>query len=77
MAPSAIWLAVDARTKVEDIAATAHALGGVDALMLEDVARTTTPAAPLGAGTPIALLDGLFAEPVQWRRVVEAVLGAC
>lgn len=70
MRPSAVWGVVSATTKPEDVVHWATALGGFDALVLEDVAYTSTPAAVLGTGIPVATLDGRPATPARWATVV-------
>ncbi|MHB1584060.1 MAG: hypothetical protein ACYC0E_09955, partial [Acidimicrobiales bacterium] len=70
MRPSAVWGVVSATTKPEDVVQWATALGGFDALVLEDVAYTSTPAAVLGTGIPVATLDGRTATPARWASVV-------
>jgi len=70
MRPSAVWGVVSATTKPEDVVQWATALGGFDALVLEDVAYTSTPAAVLGTGIPVATLDGRTATPARWAAAV-------
>ncbi|HXQ76175.1 MAG TPA: hypothetical protein VN791_06730, partial [Acidimicrobiales bacterium] len=52
--PTAVWGVVDATAKAEDVAAWAEALGGIDALALENLEATVSPASALGVGIPVA-----------------------
>lgn len=74
MRPSAVWGVASATTKPEDIVRWATALGGFDALVLEDVAHTSTPAAVLTTGIPVATLDGRPATPTRWAAVVAGLV---
>ena len=56
--PTAVWGVVDATAKTEDTAAWVQALGGMDALALENLDATVSPAAALGLGIPVARIDG-------------------
>jgi hypothetical protein len=68
--PDLVWGVVDADRKCEDIAAWAHDLGGLDALALERLDATVTPAAPLSLGIPVARLDGEPATPERWADLL-------
>jgi len=70
LTPSAVWMAADARHKCEDLSAAVDAIGGADALMVLNASATTTPAALLRTGIPIATLDGRRADPSRWARIV-------
>jgi hypothetical protein len=61
---------VDAGRKPEDVRAWAENLGGLDALAVDGVDDTTTPAAVLGVGLPVALLDGAVATPARWAALL-------
>jgi hypothetical protein len=61
---------VDAGRKPEDVRAWAEGLGGLDALAVDGVDETTTPAAVLAVGLPVALLDGAAATPARWAAVL-------
>jgi hypothetical protein len=68
--PTAVWGVVDATCKSEDIAAWAGALGGLDALALENVDVTVSPAAALTLGIPVARLDGHPATAARWTATI-------
>jgi len=68
--PGAVWGVVDSTCKPEDIAAWAEILGRVDALALENVAASVSPAAALGAGLPVARLDGQPATAARWVAAI-------
>ena len=67
---------VDAGRKPEDVRAWAEGLGGLDALAVDDLDATTTPAAVLGVGLPVALLDGAPATPARWASLLTDRLAA-
>ncbi len=75
--PTAVWGVVDATAKTEDIAAWAEDLGGVDALALEHLDATVSPAAVLGLGTPVARIDGQPATAARWVATVVARINPC
>jgi hypothetical protein len=68
--PTAVWGLADSTTKTQDIAAWVETLGGVDALALENIGGTTSPAAVLGTGIPVARLDGQPATAARWVATV-------
>jgi hypothetical protein len=74
--PAAVWGVVEATRKPEDVAAWSDAVGQVDALALEDVDATTSPAAVLGTGIPVAQLDGQLASPEAWTALLAGRLRA-
>lgn len=74
--PAAVWGVVEATRKPEDISAWSRAVGQVDALALEDLDATTSPAAVLGTGIPVALLDGQLASAEAWTALLAARLRA-
>jgi hypothetical protein len=67
---------VDAARKPEDVRAWAEGLGGLDAIALDGLAGTTTPAAVLGVGLPVALLEGETATPARWAAALTDRLAA-
>jgi len=67
---------VDAGRKPEDVRAWADGLGGLDALAVDGLDATTTPAAVLGAGIPVALLDRQAATPARWAALLTDRLAA-
>ncbi len=71
---SVTFLVAAAGTKPEDLAHRCHALGGVDGLILEDLADTLTPATALGAGPPIVRLGGGRADAPAWERTLATAL---
>jgi hypothetical protein len=73
MRPSCVWGLARASTKPEDVGRWANDIGGVDALVVGEVAGTVTPAAILSAGIPVARLDGEPATPERWADVVAAL----
>lgn len=68
--PALVLGHVDAGRKPEDVAAWSSAVGGIDALALTGLDRTTTPAAILAAGIPVASLDGAPATPARWAALL-------
>lgn len=68
--PVTTWGVVDAGRKVEDVAAWASAIGGVDVLALDGTASTTTPAAVLALGVPVGLVDRQRATPARWAALL-------
>jgi hypothetical protein len=73
MRPSCVWGLARASTKPEDVERWADDIGGVDALVVDEVAGTVTPAAILSAGIPVVRLDGEPATPERWADVVAAL----
>lgn len=74
--PSAVWGVVEAVAKPEDVAAWATGLGGLDALVVDDLAATVSPAAVLRTGVPVARLDGQPATPERWAAAVGDLVAA-
>lgn len=70
LAPAVTWGAVPAATKPEDLAAWLDALGGLDALAVDGLDDTTTPASVLQAGVPVVRLDGRPATPLHWAALL-------
>jgi hypothetical protein len=68
--PTAVWAAVDAGRKPQDVAAWAARLGGVAAFAVTGLDDTTTPADALGLGAPVARLDGRPASPARWMALL-------
>lgn len=75
LAPSMTLVIAQASEKPEDVAQRCAALGGADALCLEQVGETLTPASALASGVPVATLDGRLADAATWRRAIERALG--
>ncbi len=74
LSPAAVWGVASATHKCEDLAAWGEGLGGLDALALEDLAATTSPADALASGIPVAILDGQHATPALWAALIAARL---
>ena len=68
--PTAVWGVVDATAKCEDVSAWAGSLGGLDALAVENLDATVSPAASLAAGIPVARLDGRPANAARWTATI-------
>ena len=68
--PSGAWGVVDAGRKPEDIESWADDLGGLDALLVEGLGATTSPATVLRVGIPTARLDGRPADPAAWAALL-------
>ena len=75
--PTAIWGVVDSTVKPEDVAAWADALGGVDALALENIDATVSPAAALRTGIPVVRIDGRPASAARWTATIVDRMGPC
>ncbi len=73
--PTAVWGLVDAWAKPDDIRSWAVRLGGIDALAVENVGATSSPATSLLAGIPVALLDGAPASAARWAALVADAAG--
>ena len=74
--PSATWGAVPAMCKPEDVLAWSDSLGGLDAIALDGLDDTTTPASILGTGIPVARLDGRPASAALWTALLLERLAA-
>jgi hypothetical protein len=72
--PSGAWGVVDAGRKPEDIEGWADDLGGLDALLVEGLGATTSPATVLQVGIPTARLDGRPADPASWAALLSSRL---
>lgn len=68
--PVAVWAAVRADRKPEDVATWAAAIGGVTALAVGACAETVSPASMLGAGLPIAAVEGRRSTPAAWTALL-------
>lgn len=74
--PEATWGVVDATRKTEDVAAWLGGLGGVDALAVNDLDATTSPAAVLNLDVPVGRIDGRPASPALWAALLTERLAA-
>lgn len=72
--PTAVWGAVDATRKPEDLFEWSEQLGGFDALGVSNLDNTVSPAAVLRCGIPVGRLDGRPATPLQWASLLAARL---
>jgi hypothetical protein len=68
--PTMTWAVVDAGAKREDIAHRVDALGGVDALTLDDIEDTVSPATALELGIPVTRLEQEHASPLTWTELL-------
>ena len=68
--PTAVWGAVDATRKPEDLFEWSEQLGGFDALGVGNVDHTVSPAAVLQCGIPVARLDGRPATALLWASLL-------
>src|SRR5439155_230409 len=68
--PHIVWGVVDGGRKLEDLAAWSEIVGGVDALAVNGVQDTMTPASVLHLGLPVALVDGEPASPELWADIL-------
>ena len=74
--PEATWGVVEATRKTEDVAAWVVGLGGVDALAVNDLDATTSPAAVLQLDVPVGRIDGRTATPSLWAALLTERLAA-
>ncbi len=74
--PTAVWAVVDAQRKPEDVVEWSERIGGVDAIALDGTAETSSPAAVLSTGLPVALVDGEAATPARWAALLDERLQA-
>ena len=68
--PTITWAIVDAGAKREDIAHRLDALGGIDALALDGLDDTVSPAAALELGVPVGRLAQEHASPLTWAELL-------
>lgn len=74
--PEATWGVVDATRKTEDLAAWVDGLGGVDALAVNEIDATVSPAAVLQLDVPVGRIDGRTATPSLWAALLTERLAA-
>ena len=72
--PTAVWGAVDATRKPEDLFEWSEQLGGFDALGVTNLDDTVSPAAVLQCGVPVGRLEGRPATPLLWASLLAARL---
>ena len=70
LSPAFTWGVVDATAKVTDVVRWAAAVGGVDALALENAEASGDPEAVLAARIPVGMIDGRRATPAAWAALV-------
>ena len=68
--PTAVWGAVDATRKPEDLFEWSEQLGGFDAFGVRHVDDTISPAAVLQCGIPVGRIDGRPATALQWASLL-------
>jgi len=68
--PTATWAVVSAAAKPEDVACFAASAGGLDALVVDDLDATVTPAAIVRAGVPVARIDDAPATARRWSELL-------
>ena len=73
--PTAVWGAVEATRKPDDVFEWSEGLGGFDALGVTDLDATVSPAAVLQCGIPVGRIDGQAATPLQWTARLAPRLG--
>jgi hypothetical protein len=74
--PTAVWGVVDADRKTEDVHAWAESLGGLDAVAVERLDATVSPASILRLGIPVARLEGQKATPALWAVLLAERIAA-
>jgi hypothetical protein len=74
--PIATYGVADATRKSDDIKAWSEALGGIDALAVNNVEETVSPAAILATGIPIDRVDGRRVTPAFWALLLTERLAA-
>jgi len=70
LSPVALWGAVPATVKTDDVEAWNQALGGLDALALHRLEDTVSPTALLALGIPVVRLDKRHATPEAWASLL-------
>ena len=68
--PTMVIGTVDARRKTEDVDEWTRQVGGLDAVMIENLRATVSPGALLQLGFPVMTIDGLVATPARWADVL-------
>lgn len=74
--PTTTWGAVSASSKPEDVVAWSDSLGGLDAVAVNGLDHTASPASILGTGIPVARLDGRPASAALWTALLLERLAA-
>jgi predicted phage-related endonuclease len=60
--------------KPDDVACWAEAIGGIDALAIDGVSQTVSPASMLMSGIDVARLDGRRATAERWAAAIEDLM---
>jgi hypothetical protein len=76
LAPTALWVAVDASRKTEDVRSELAHLGPIDALIVNGVAATSSPGTVWDLDLPIAVVDGRPASRGTWSGLLFDALEA-
>ncbi len=74
--PITTYGVADATRKSEDIAAWAKALGGIDALAVNHMAETVSPASVIATEIAVDRIDGRKASPAYWAMLLVDRLNA-
>lgn len=74
--PTVTWAHTAAIRKAEDVLEWSERLGGVDAVAVDGIDETASPAAILGTGIPVARIDGRRATPALWAAILTERLAA-
>jgi hypothetical protein len=75
--PTLVLGIIDAVHKTEDMAAWIDAIGGVDAVVIENPDATVSPASVLALPVPVARLGHQPASPGIWVSAILDRVGAC
>ena len=67
---------VGADRKCEDVEAWAEGLGGLDAIALEHLDSTVSPASILRLGIPVVRIEGQKATPALWAVLLAERIAA-
>lgn len=70
LAPTFVWGAVSATTKVADIGAWAERVGQIDALAVDGLEATLDPAAILTGTIPVGMVDGRRSSAQLWAAII-------
>ncbi|MCU1428221.1 MAG: hypothetical protein JWL83_2221 [Actinomycetia bacterium] len=68
--PTLAWSVINAGWKSEDVRDWIERLGGIDAIALNHLGETVSPAAALELGVPIGRLDGRPATAIAWAELL-------
>jgi hypothetical protein len=74
LSPTAVWGIAGATHKAEDLAAWAEGLGGLDALAVDELSSTVSPAQVLASGIPVASIEGQRATAALWAALIASRL---